>query len=128
MRLFDVAQRYFDGADAGLPALAVLLDRGQVERDRVCPIRIWQSRLPGYQPALPVAVVANGLKRLNLDQAARKPFENPPAWSTCDRGPGNWLPRCTRRPEPVFHVQQNAEITAELGAIFMCDAGKLLGA
>src|SRR5215469_12399802 len=71
MRLLNVAERYLYGADAGLPALAVLPDRGKVEGD--CGLRA--RNCFADQPSLPMPVIVNGLKRLHLDQAALKPLK-----------------------------------------------------
>jgi len=115
LRLLDIAEGDFDGADAGLPALAVLLDRIQVERYGVGCTSIGS----GNQAPLPMAIVANCLKRLYLHQAACEPFKILcPAQLAVQPG-RTCFERVLRSRNKVFHVQQDAKVAAESGAIFV---------
>ena len=83
-------------------------------------------RSPGRQPALPVAVVADRLKGLHLHQASRKPLKIFRLAQLAIQTRRTGLKRVLRAGNQVFHVQQDAKIPAEFGAVLMCDAGELL--
>ncbi len=94
----------------------------------VFPVSILSPGHPAHQPSLPMPVVADRFKRLNLHQAARKPFKilRPGQLAVQPRRTG--FKRVLRSRNQIFHIQQHAKIPAECCAIFMRDAGKLLQA
>ena len=114
-------ERNLHCAYAGLPALAVLLHGGEVERR--CRLHLDPSAT-----ALASGGYCGSARRSAPSPGSRETVENLLAWSACDPDPVNWLPACIRAGDQVFHIQQHAKIAAELGAILMCDAGKLLQA
>src|SRR5581483_8171942 len=71
LRLLDVAEGDFHHADAGFPAFAVLLDRGQIDRDLLA--RLWIRS--GDQAPLPMPVVANRLEGLHLHKTPHEPVK-----------------------------------------------------
>src|SRR6202041_829870 len=120
VRPFDVGERNLHGVDTGLTGLAVLLDRVQVKGDA------FSAR--GGQTTLPVAVVAQGLKGLNLDQTALKPLKILASAELAIQARGAGFERVFITRDQVLDVQQYPKVAAERGAIFMCDAGKLIRA
>ena len=78
------------------------------------------------QPSLPVAVVADRLEGLHLDQRTRKALIilGPDQLSIQPRRAG--FERVLGARNQVFHIQQHAEIPAESCAILVRDAGELL--
>jgi len=75
-----------------------------------------------------MSIVANGLKRLNLHQTARKPLKILWLGQLPVQPRGTGFQRVLAAGNKVFHIDQHAKIPAEFGAILMCDARKLLRA
>src|ERR1039458_8407890 len=122
LSLLDIGEGDFDGTDASLPALAVLLDRVQVERDDLAC-----TGLPaGNKAPLPMAVAADCLEGLHFDQATLKPLKilGPAQLTIQTRRTG--LERIFCPWNQIFHIQQHAKIATESGAILVRNAGQLL--